>query len=238
LTAEEEEEMKGIPYRNLVGGLLWLARATRPDIAAAVSILSRFSHKPSPRHWKALLGVLKYLKGTTDLGIRYFKRPVDHNNIKRNTLYCYADSSFGNDLEDGKSTTGYIVFLNGGAVSWYSKAQDYTVQSTTEAEYMAAGKGAMEIECLDDLIVTICAYKRTKSQLFTDNTGCLYTVKNAVIGEKVRHIRNKYHYVRQLIEKGLAEITYVKTENMLADILTKPMEKAIFLKLRKYIMHK
>jgi hypothetical protein len=182
LTTEDKEEMLHKPYRNLIAALLWLSRGTHPDISAGIGILSRFSHNPSPRHWNALLGVLKYLKGTMNLGIQYYAKSGEYS-WTPHKFYCYTDASFSNDLEDGKSTSGYIVYQNGGPVSWYSKSQDYTVQSTMESEYMAAGKGAMELEFLGELLKIMFGIGNV-SKLLVDNTACIYTIKNAVIGEK------------------------------------------------------
>ena len=113
------------PYRELIGCLLYLARATRPDIAHAVSMLSQFNDCFGKLHWTAAKRVLRYLKGTAELGITYKHEKSD--------LVGYVDADYAGDLEDRRSFTGYAFILSGGPVTWDSKKQKTTAVSTTEA---------------------------------------------------------------------------------------------------------
>jgi hypothetical protein len=104
---------------------------TRSDIAQAVNMLCRFSSRPGPTHSAELKRVLCYLKCTMRSGITY--------SPGNSTIQGWCDADYGGDLKTRKSTTGYIFTCNNGALSWSSKLQPTVAQSTTEAEFMAAG---------------------------------------------------------------------------------------------------
>jgi len=99
----EREEMKNRPYRELIGGLNYLANATRPDIAFAASTLSRFCNDPGRTHWLLAKHVLRYLKGTKRYGINYIKNSED--------VTGYTDSDWAGDVDDRKSCTGILTGL-------------------------------------------------------------------------------------------------------------------------------
>ena len=121
-------------YARLMGELQFIANATRPDIAYAVSKLSSYTANPSMQHVTMLKRVLRYLSGTRLYGIMY------HNVLGHlNQFLGYANASF-TDADDLKSTTGYVFKMSGGAITWYSKKQSVTALSTMEAEYIALSK--------------------------------------------------------------------------------------------------
>ncbi|XP_074099282.1 uncharacterized protein LOC141527613 [Cotesia typhae] len=124
---DPEKQVKNPEYRELVGSLMYLSVATRPDIAHTVSVLSQFNERPNEEHWGAAKRVLRYLKGTTNLSLVY-NRPVDK-------ITGYADADWGNDPADSKSYTGYVFLLAGAAISWKSRKQRTVALSTTEAEF-------------------------------------------------------------------------------------------------------
>jgi hypothetical protein len=126
------------PYLKIVGTLLYLVNYTIPDMAHAVGILCKYNSHPGPEHVLAAKGVLRYLKGTINMGIS-FKSPSP---TEGTTGYCDAD--YARDFTSRKSTTGWIFLLNGGAISWSSKLQPTVAQSTTEAGYYAASAAAKE----------------------------------------------------------------------------------------------
>lgn len=128
---------KKLPYRNVVGSLMYLAQCTRPDLAHAVGTLSQHLDRPSNSHWEAALHVLRYVRGTTQLWI-VFAASDDvvisrQKSFKRPTSLCDAD--WAGDPSTRRSTTGYIFVLAGGAISWRSRLQPTVALSSTEAEY-------------------------------------------------------------------------------------------------------
>ena len=122
--------MDRVPYINAVGSLMYLATMTRPDIAYAVGVLARFNCNPGKKHWNAVKHVFRYLKGTVDLKLEY--GPDGGQENERFLTYCDADH--GGDVDRRKSTSGYMVKMGSGVVSWSSKLQTIVTLSTTEAE--------------------------------------------------------------------------------------------------------
>ena len=115
---------------------MYLACCTRPDIAQSVGVLGRFMAEPRKPHLVAAKHVLRYLAGTRTLGIRY--------GAGKPGLVIYSDSDYAGELEHRRSTTGYVVLMDGAAVSWSSRIQPTTATSTQEAEYMALGGSIRE----------------------------------------------------------------------------------------------
>ena len=125
-----------IQYQSMVGSLLHAARATRPDIAQAVGMVSKFNAEPTEAHLTAVKRILRYLKGTVDLSLRY--------QAGGGELIGYSDSDWANDLDNRHSTTGNVFLLSGGAISWISQKQATVALSTAEAEYVALGSATQE----------------------------------------------------------------------------------------------
>ncbi len=125
-------------YQSAIGSLMYAMTQTRPDIAYSISVLSRFAHNPNTTHWNALKRVFRYIKGTTDVIIRYGNRP------KSLGLEGSLDSDWGGDNETRRSTSGYVFQLANGPVSWRSKRQAIVALSFTEAEYIALMEATKE----------------------------------------------------------------------------------------------
>ena len=127
---------KNPQYLELVGSLMYLSVATRPDITHSVNVLSQFNENPNEEHWGAPKRVLRYLKGTSRLGLIY-RGPV-------NKIIEYADADWGNDPTDSKSYTGYAFAVGGAVISWKSRKQRTVALSSTEAEYKALTEATNE----------------------------------------------------------------------------------------------
>jgi hypothetical protein len=235
ISEEDVKAAKNYPYKSLVGALLWISRGTRPDISAAVGILSKFTHCYTKKHWDQLVGVLLYLKGTPNFCIKYSRVPICEKGP--NFVTCFADASYADNKINARSTSGYIIMMNDGPISWYSKQQSGVTHSTSEAEYMAQGTGAMELIYIYELLHCFGIIHHGPMQMYGDNTGCVYMMKNPKMSEKTRHIRVKYHYVRELVEEAMVSITFIRTKYMLADLLTKAVTKEVLQNLRKFIVH-
>src|SRR4051812_27412725 len=146
-TEEETEEMKNLPYQSAVGSLMYAMTGTRPDIAYAVGAVSAYNSNPGEAHWKAVKRIIRYLKGTRDLELEY-----RHDG---KAIEGFSDADWGGNLDDRRSTTGYVFMLYGGAVTWNSKRQPTVALSTTEAEYMALGQTTKESTWLKNLLAEI-----------------------------------------------------------------------------------
>ncbi len=125
-------------YRQAIGCLIYTSVTTRPDIAAAVGILSQYMSKPSKEHWMGIKRVLRYLKGTINYGIKYCSDKKDKD------LVAYCDSDWAGDIGMRRSTSGYVFQIGKGAISWSSRKQAHVARSSTEAEYVALSSATQE----------------------------------------------------------------------------------------------
>ena len=213
----------GNRYRELVGGLMYLANTVRPDIAFATSHLARFSLDPTCHHMRAGISVLRYLLGTKDLGLVWEKG--------KSTLTGYVDSDYAGELDGRRSTSGH-VFLNGtAAISWGSKLQKLAALSTVEAEFISICSGVQEALWLSKLAVDFDEVP-APVRIFSDNTGALANIKGIPISPRTKHIGVRFHRVRQEVEAGSVNPTYVPSAENLADMFTKGLPKAQFQLLR------
>ncbi len=205
----------GTEYRALIGGLMYLVVCTRPDIAYAVCALARYSQAPTLEHWNAAKRILRYLYGTRTMGLCY-------NKHSSGEVTGYADADWGGCVNTRKSTTGYVFVRNGGAISWQSKLQDVVALSSVEAEYIAASEATKEAVWLRRMMDDF-GYGMRRVQMHGDNQGTLSLIKNNQISRRTKHIDIRYHFVRSRVEAGDVTFQYCATENMLADIFTKPL---------------
>ncbi|XP_059060214.1 uncharacterized protein LOC131853364 [Achroia grisella] len=125
----DTKEIIKVPYKELIGSLLFISSNSRPDITFAISYLSRFLDKPTEGVWKAAKRVMRYLKGTKEKSLIYRRR------ISQD-LTTFSDADWASDKIDRKSTSGCAVFYAGKLISWYSKKQASVALSTAEAEYL------------------------------------------------------------------------------------------------------
>ncbi|XP_070005759.1 secreted RxLR effector protein 161-like [Nicotiana sylvestris] len=128
--------MSRIPYTSAVGAIMYTMTCTRPDVAYALGVTSRYQANPGEEHWKVVNTIHKYLRRTKNQFLIY-----GDSELK---LEGYTDASFSSDRYDNKSISGYVFTLYGGAVSWKSSKQATKADSVTEAEYIAASKAAKE----------------------------------------------------------------------------------------------
>ena len=115
---EEKEDMSHVPYASEVGSLMYAMVYTRPDISHEVGVLSRFMSKPGKEHWTTVKWVFKYLCGTSDYGLCYQGRPGLERMLD---IHFFFDVDWARDLEQRRSTSGYVFSIFGCAFSWMSK---------------------------------------------------------------------------------------------------------------------
>ena len=135
--AEDEEVINQLLYQSLIRSLMYLATCRRSDIAYSVGVLARFSSKPNQSHWTAAKQGLRYLKGTSNLGIAF---RGDNSNVP----IAISDADWAGDTGGRKSTSRYMFCIAGGPMSWQSKKQSTVALSTVEAEYVALSSAAQE----------------------------------------------------------------------------------------------
>ena len=228
-TAEETEEMARVPYGELVGGLLWLAINTRPDIKQAVSVLCRFVKNPGRRHWAAAELILHYLQGTRTLGLLYSR------NDRNAHLEGYADSDFANDPDKSRSVSAYVIMMANGPVAWKSKLQSSVATSSVHDEYVALYEAVREVVWLRQLLRELGHAATGPTTIFEDNKGSISMASNNRTDPKTKHIDVKYHFTREHVKSNTVAIVYKPTAEMVADALTKPVGKCKFVWFRNQL---
>ena len=202
------------PYAELVGSLLYLTVNTRPDLAHAAGVLSRFMSCATQDHWKAAKRVLRYLAGSLDRGLVHRRgAPL---------IEAYTDSDYAGDPDSRKSTSGAVVLSHGGAVVWRSKLQSVVAASTCEAEYVAAAAAVKEVLWVRKLMGEMSG-EMSRVRLYGDNQSALVLMQQHTPGAagRTKYIDVAYHFVRHRVLQGNIEAVFVKTEDMKADMLTK-----------------
>lgn len=199
---------------------MYAAVSTRPDISLSVGVLSRFMADPKEEHWLAAKGVVRYLAGTADKGIVYSAG-------SNRALHGYGDADHGGCEDTRRSTTGYVFLHAGGAISWSSKRQPTVSTSTGEAEYVAAGAATKEALWLRHLsrVLQLGADCVT---LFADNQSAIMMINNPVVSARTKHIDIAHHFVRERVARGEVKFHHCRTEDMVADCLTKPLNGDAF----------
>jgi hypothetical protein len=210
-------------YRAGVGGLLWLSTQTKPALAHPVSVLSRFMKNPQKEHWMAFRKILRYVKGSASTGLIYRR---SGRKVCRIEAYCDAD--WGSNQDDRRSTSGYLIYVDGSLVLWGSKRQATVALSTMEAEYMAISAALEEIKWLKQFLQEIGETVEEPVICFTDNTAAKLVSQSEIGSKRTKHIDIRHHFIKDAVESGLLKIEWISTENQLADMMTKSLPKERF----------
>ena len=213
-------------YQSMVGSLLYAAIATRPDISHAVAVVSKYNSNPSEAHLTAVKRILRYLKGTLDITLKYRKSDKDE-------VLGYTDADYAGDVDDRHSTTGNLFLMSGAPISWFSKKQPIVTLSTAEAEYVALSTATQEAVWIRKLLSDFGVSQSQATTIMEDNQGAICLAKNPVSHSRSKHIDVRYHYIREALNDGIIDLQYCPTHDMIADTLTKPLPKQRFVMLRK-----
>jgi Reverse transcriptase (RNA-dependent DNA polymerase) len=204
-----------LPFKELLGSLMYIMMGTRPDICFSVSYFGKFQDCATDEQFKHLLRVLKYLKCTINYKLYFF------NN--ENNLSVYSDADFANDSEDRKSISGYCVKLHGNLISWSSKKQSLVTLSSTESEFIAICVASCELMYFKNLLMDLNVEISLPVALYEDNQSTIKLIQNFENNRRCKHIDVKWHFIVDLIKQGIIALTYVCTNNQLADIFTKAL---------------
>jgi histone deacetylase 1/2 len=212
-------------YRALVALANFIANWTRPDITYTVNKLCKYMANPGAVHWQALKHLLRYLKGTVNVGLT-FNFTIASN---PQGLHGYTDASYADCPDTGKSTIGYVFFYGGAILSWFSKLHTFVTTSTNHSEYAALAQGAKEAQWFVYLFEQLePQVKHTPVPLFVDNSGVISLVFNPVDHQANKHIRLNCHYARELTDLKIIAPQRVPTDKNLADSFTKPLGGVAF----------
>ncbi|KAF7346239.1 Integrase catalytic domain-containing protein [Mycena sanguinolenta] len=216
-SAEDIAKMKNIPYLHILGAIAYLAVATRPDIAYAVGVLSRFSKNPGWTHWIALKRVLRYLKGTIDQKLTFSGTMGEQGEF----FTTYSDADHGGNPDNGRSTSGFVIMMGGGAISWSSRLQSFVTLSTTEAEYVSAVSAGQEIIWLQNLLEELGYRRDGGATLLIDNQSAISVAKNPDHHGRVKHLDLRFYWLRDVVAEKRILVEHCSTVDMTADVMTK-----------------
>ncbi|GJT67256.1 retrovirus-related pol polyprotein from transposon TNT 1-94 [Tanacetum coccineum] len=175
-TEASRRRMAKVPYASAVGSVMYTMVCTRPDIAHAVGVVSRFMSNPGREHWEAVKWLLLYLKGTSKTTLCFSRKEV--------VLEGFSDSDYG------------------------------------EAEYMAIEEAGKELVWLKNFLEELDR-AQTECVLFCDNQSAIHLTKNPVFHGRTKHIKIRYHYIRELVSEGTLSLKKILRAKNPADMLTK-----------------
>ena len=220
-TDEERKKMENVPYAEAIGSVMYTMISTRPDIAYAVSVLSRYMSEPGEEHWKGIKWLLRYLKGTSNLGLGFNKLG---STIE---LEGYVDADYASNRDTRKSITSYCFLLNGCCISWKVQLQHVVALSTTEAEFMATTEAFKEAVWIKGILSEIQMLSR-RVTVFSDSQSAIHLSKNPVYHERSKHIDIRLFWIRNKIEEGEVNLEKIPSEDNPADAGTKVLTVSKF----------
>jgi hypothetical protein len=185
-------------YRQIIGSLMYLTN-TRPDICFAVNTLSQFLVEPRRFHLVVAKHVMRYLKGTIDYGLSY---DGDHDF----TFSGYTDADWAGSVSDRKSTSGCCFSLGSAMISWQSRKQSSIALSTAEEKYIAACSASYEAIWFRKLLTDLFELEMGATLILCDNQSCIKMTENPVFHERLKHIEIRYHYIRDMVQRGALKL--------------------------------
>ena len=259
-------EHEAAEYRSAASALLWLYKMTRPDLGYALSQLTKYASKPSSAAVDCLKRVLAYVKATEDLPLVLRGRVGELKNEEELYIRAWSDSDWAGDKETRRSLGGYCVELQGtatGTISWSAKQQDCVTLSSVEAEYVQLSEAAKEIVWFRRLMkdfrrrgndqrkrdqADLTLWRQDegeeaaelqgqgRTQLLGDNNGARFLAAREAYHERTKHVDVRYHFTREKVLDGTLAVLHKKTEEMVADIFTKPLGAVKFKLFRDYLL--
>jgi hypothetical protein len=178
-------------------------------------------------HFAAIKRILRYLKGTLGYGVMY-----KHDAGMKFELVGWSDSDYAGDLNDRKSTTGFVFMLGDSAISWSSKKQPIVTLSTTEAEFVAASACACQCVWLRYVLNHMKIGSNDRTVIKCDNSSSIKLSINPIMHGRCKHIDVRFHYLRDLVKDEVIMLEYCKTRDQVADLMTKPLKLESFCKFR------
>jgi histone deacetylase 1/2 len=207
-------------YRSIVGALQYLT-LTRPDLAFAVNKVCQYLHSPTTVHWTTVKRILRYVRGTSDVGLKITRSPSM-------LLSGFSDADWAGDIDDRRSTGGFVIFYGPNIISWSARKQATMLRSSTEAEYKSLANATAEIAWVEALLKELGIKLRCPPRLWCDNLGATYLSANPVFHAREKHIEIDFHFVREKVARRQLDIRFVSTKDQVADGFTKALGTRLF----------
>ena len=252
ITEEQMKEVKlrfgNLNYRSVIGALLYVSCCTRPDIAFAVNKLAKFAHNPGVYHYRCLLHLIGFLKTTSFKGLKFYSKYEDSpiykilksNNIKTSSesVITFSDSSWNDCIDTGRSTGGYVTYIQGGTVDYGSHLPVPVAMSSGEAEYIAAAVACMKASHIRMLVYDLRNLgsedynekdvDAEPARVIIDNEAAICMAKCNKDTAGNRHVVRRFHYVRQGTVLKEHTFDWISTKHQQADPLTKSGSQRTF----------
>ena len=203
-------------YRKIVGSLIYLT-ISRPDLSYTVGLESQFMQLPRKPHLDAVRRTLRYVSATLDYAL-FYEAGTELE------LFGYTDADWAGSMTDRRSTSGFMFSLGSAAITWSSKKQPTVALSSTEAEYRGgAAVAACEVAWLEMLLADLGIHVQVPVVIYCDNLSSIQLARNPMFHARTKHIEVHYHFIRERVLDGDIDLTYVRTDEQVADIFTKPL---------------
>ena len=215
---EDDKELdSNEKYRKLIGMLLYISTNSRPDISAAVGILSQRVSRPRELDYVEALRIVKYLVSTKH------ERLLMLNSQDTTPLTAFADSDWAEERETRKSISGIICKIFGASVAWSSRKQNIVSTSTTESEFYALAESVKEVQWLRNILLDLHINVPLPITIHSDNQSTIKMIENSKFSARTKHIDVRLHFVRDCVSNGTIKLKYCPSEDNVADLLTKPL---------------
>jgi len=201
-------------YRSMIGSLLYFT-ASRPDIFFSICLCARFQPDPKESHLTVVKRILRYLKGTTNLGLLY-RKSLDYKSVG------LCDADYAGDRIERKSTSENCQFLSENLISWASKRQATIAMSTAEEEYISAASCCTQLLWMKNQLEDF-QINANSIPIYCDNTAAICLSENPILHSSAKHIEIKHHFIRDYVQKGILDIQFIDTEHQWTDIFTRPL---------------
>jgi hypothetical protein len=206
---------ESIKYRSIVGALQYLT-LTRPDLAYPVNKVCQFLHSPTVEHMTAVKRILRYLKHTLDIGLKFTKS-------SSMLVSAFSESYWARDGDDRRSAGGFAVYLGRNLVSWSAQKQPTVSRSSTEVEYTALANVIAEQMWVQTLLKEFRIHSPPTARIWCDNISTTYLTANPVFHGRTKHVEVDFHFVRERVADKLLDVRIISTDDQVVDRLTKPL---------------
>nr|XP_020195612.2 uncharacterized mitochondrial protein AtMg00810-like [Aegilops tauschii subsp. strangulata] len=207
-------------YRSIVGTIQYLT-LTRPDLQYAVQQVCLHMHAPRNTHWNLVKRILRYIRGTTTLGLTLTASPSTD-------LVAYSDADWAGCPDTRCSTLGYCVYLGPSLISWSSKRQPTVSRSSAEAEYRAVANAVAEYSWLRQLLQELLLDVPKATIVYCDNVSAVYLSANPFHHRRTKHIELRIHFVGEQVALGRVRVLHVPTAQQFVDVMTKGLPTPTF----------